>query len=117
MSGFFHRLLHTPPKPVGNRTLLLLLALGMVLCGCAIGVASDFAGFMLLPFSILLGVAGGIFAYLLADRMGFSHRSTRGLLGALFAVAMYLVHHYVVYRMLLTLQPDSSGDPGFRNYL
>lgn len=76
-----------------------VLVAGMVAVALVIALASHVYAYEIILYSFCIGIAGGIFAALLTDRLSVSSTSAILLVGAGFGLTIYGLYWFFLYRL------------------
>lgn len=91
---------------------MLCAAIGAVVVSAAIAYVSHRWFALVLLYPALLGISGGLFAWMVAEEVSpdLEGSAIAALSGGLLAAGMYVLHHYLLYRL-------AGDDGGWWNYL
>jgi hypothetical protein len=76
---------------------IISVLIGMVLIAGIIALVTHYFFYMILLFTVLMAVAGGMFGWLWADRFGFAATWRAGFVGAVCGLIIYGLYRYFEY--------------------
>ena len=91
-------------RPVRPMWLVLLtLMVGVFMVGAIVALTGHYVFHLVLLAPVLMGIAGGVFGWLLANRLNWYQRRTLRIIGAIFALVIYLCYHLIAYGLFTHL--------------